>query len=76
MELNDFLYPGYKYRGKATIENIAFDAKLQQFAQRINIIAGLHTGGKLSSQESYDRIKSSWKEVEVARQELGINKSR
>ncbi len=75
MELNDFVYSGYRYRGKATIENIAFDAKLQQFAQRINIIAGLHTGGKLSSQESYERIKSSWKEVEEARKILGISKS-
>ena len=76
MEQNNFLYPRGQYRGEPTPENIAFDGQLQQFAQQVNMIAGLHTGGKLSSQESYQRLKRSWKQVKAARHEFGIGKSR
>ncbi|WP_413167265.1 hypothetical protein ACL6C3_11280 [Capilliphycus salinus ALCB114379] len=73
MEQNrKFLYPRYKYRGEATPENIAFDGQLQEFAAQVNMIAGLHTGGKLSSQESYQRLKQYWKQVKTARQQWGI----
>lgn len=76
MERNEFFYPRGQYRGEATPENVAFDATLQEFAHRVNFIAGLHTGGKLSSQECYDRIKQSWQQVKMTRQELGFGKSR
>lgn len=68
-------HPRYRYRGEPTPENIAFDSQLQQFAQQVQIIASLHTGGRLSTQESYQSIKRSWKQVKATGQELGIGNS-
>lgn len=73
---HNFLHPYYKYRGEPTPENIAFDGQLQEFAAQVNMIAGLHTGGKLSSLESYRRLKRSWKRVKAARQQWEIGQSR
>lgn len=73
MEFHDFLDRRHSYRGQVTPENLAFNANLQEFAERVNLIAGLQTGGKLSPQESYAQIKSYWKQLKQARKELGIN---
>ncbi|MEL7036613.1 MAG: hypothetical protein AAFO04_13470 [Cyanobacteria bacterium J06592_8] len=70
MEKNNFSHPDNRSRGEGTPENIAFERQLQQFSQQVSMIVGLHTGGKLSSQESYQRIKHFWKQVKAVRKEL------
>ncbi|PSO50469.1 MAG: hypothetical protein BRC33_03270 [Cyanobacteria bacterium SW_9_44_58] len=71
---DEFLYPHYSYHGKATPENIVFNANLQEFAQRVNYICNLETGGKMSTEEAYQEIKNLWKQLKSSRQGLKINK--
>lgn len=69
---SDFLYPRSRYHGQVKPENLVFDANLQEFAQRINFICCLETGGKLSPEESYKQIKKLWKELKRTKKQLGI----
>lgn len=66
----DFFYPLAKYRGNFTPQNLAFNANLQEFAQRISFICNLESGGKISSEEAYSRVKALWKELEQSKREL------
>lgn len=59
-----------RYRGDFTPQNLAFNANLQEFAQRVALICGLETGGKISPQEAYQQIKEMWAQVEVSKQNL------
>ena len=67
---DDFLYPRGRYHGEFTPENLAFNANLQEFAQRISIICSLETGGKLSSIEAYEQIKDLWKKLKHSKKGL------
>lgn len=67
-----FLYPRSRYYGEVKPENLVFNANLQEFAQRINFIASLQTGGKLSSEESYKQIEALWKQLKKSKKQLGI----
>ena len=71
---NNFLYPYQRYRGEFTPENLAFNANLQEFAQKVSIICNLETSGKLSSEIAYKQIKALWKELKESKKELGIGK--
>jgi hypothetical protein len=55
-----FLYPIGRYRGEFTPENLAFNANLQEFAQRVSVICALETGGKITSEDAYEQIKQLW----------------
>jgi hypothetical protein len=67
---NQFFYPRGKYYGEFTPENLAFNANLQEFAQRIGIVCSLETGGKISSEEAYQQVKALWKELKQSKAEL------
>ncbi|HAN72946.1 MAG TPA: hypothetical protein DDZ60_00260 [Planktothrix sp. UBA10369] len=67
-------YWGSRYRGNATPENIVFNANLQEFAQKVDFIVGLQTGGKLSAEESYVQIETLWEQLRESKQYLGIGK--
>ncbi|HEY9836559.1 MULTISPECIES: DUF7219 family protein [Laspinema] len=69
---SDFLYPRSRYYGKFSPENLAFDANLQEFAQKVNYICGLETGGKISPDQAYEDIKGLWKQLKKSKKELGI----
>ena len=69
---NEFLYPYQKYRGEFTPENLAFNANLQEFARKVNIICNLETSGKLSPKIAYQQIKTLWNELKESKKELGI----
>ncbi|PSO96335.1 MAG: hypothetical protein BRC48_06910 [Cyanobacteria bacterium QS_9_48_30] len=71
---NNFLYPHSPYHGEVKPENLVFNANLQQFAQRASYICNLETGGKISTEEAYQQIKSLWKELKHSREQLGIGK--
>lgn len=65
-----FFHPQGRYHGKFTPEALAFNANLQEFAQRISIICNLETGGKVSPQEAYQEIKQLWKQLKTSKAEL------
>lgn len=69
---DDFLYPRGRYYGHVQPENIVFNANLQEFAQRINYICNLETGGKLPPEEAYEQIKMLWKQLKRSKKQLGI----
>lgn len=69
-QLDNFMLPRSKYRGKFTPQNLAFNANLQEFAQRVSLICGLETGGKVSSAEAYEDIKKLWKDLKASKKNL------
>ena len=66
----DFLMPRSQYYGEFTPQNLAFNANLQEFAQRVSIICNLETGGKISSAEAYRDIKKLWKDLKASKKNL------
>ncbi|CAN5758560.1 hypothetical protein BH23CYA1_BH23CYA1_13420 [soil metagenome] len=72
-QLDEFLTPRSKYQGEFSPQNLAFNANLQEFAQRVSLICGLETGGKISSAHAYDDIQKLWKEVKASKKNL-LNK--
>ncbi|MEY3301693.1 MAG: hypothetical protein RLZZ139_65 [Cyanobacteriota bacterium] len=62
--------PISNFRGEFTPQNLAFDANLQEFTNRISIICALETGGKISPNEAYLQIKELWKKLDASRQNL------
>jgi hypothetical protein len=66
----EFLTPRSKYQGEFTPQTLAFNANLQEFAQRIGLICGLETGGKISSADAYKDIKKLWKELKASKKSL------
>jgi hypothetical protein len=65
-----FFYPRARYQGEFTPERLAFDANLQEFAQRIGVICALETGGKIESTDAYAQIKALWKDLKKSKKEL------
>ncbi|MGK7931838.1 MAG: hypothetical protein AB4041_10455 [Microcystaceae cyanobacterium] len=55
-----FFYPKHPYRGKFTPEHLLFNANLQEFAQKVEYIAGLHSNGKISTAEAYQQLHAIW----------------
>lgn len=76
IDRSDFLYPRSRYHGSVHPENLVFNANLQEFAQRVSLISGLQTNGKLSPEESYQQIRTLWKQLKRSKKELGIGESR
>jgi len=68
----DFLYPRSRYYGQVKPENLVFNANLQEFAQKVGYICNLETAGKLSPEESYDKIRVLWKQLKRSKRQLGI----
>ncbi|MCA1992048.1 MAG: hypothetical protein LDL41_08370 [Coleofasciculus sp. S288] len=75
MSKNSFLYPQSRYYGQVTPENLAFNANLQEFAQKVSYITALQTGGKLSSEQAYEQVKSLWKQLKYSKQAMEVSSS-
>lgn len=67
---DQFFSPRSSYHGEFTPEALAFNANLQEFANRISIICSLETGGKISPDEAYSQIKQLWKQLKDSKKEL------
>ncbi|MEM1293465.1 MAG: hypothetical protein AAGH67_18540 [Cyanobacteria bacterium P01_H01_bin.162] len=52
-----------------------FNANLQAFAQRVGYISGLHTGGRLSSDDAIAEISQLWEQLQTSRQQLEMGLS-
>ena len=72
MDRSDFIYPRSRYHGQWKPENLAFDANLQEFSQKVNYICNLEINGKLPPYEAYKKIKSLWKQLKRSKKQLGI----
>lgn len=66
----EMLYPHATYRGTFTPNLMLFNANLQEFSHKIGYISGLHTAGKLTSAEAYDRVQGLWKELKKCKKEV------
>jgi hypothetical protein len=64
------MYPTSRYYGQFTPEQLAFNANLQEFAQRVSLLCSLETGGKISADETYQQIKQLWKELKASKKQL------
>lgn len=67
---DDFLFPRSKYWGEFSPQRLAFNANLQEFAQRISFVCNLETGGKMSPLEAYEEIKHLWKQLKESKANL------
>jgi hypothetical protein len=65
-----FFYPTARYRGEFTPAHLAFNANLQEFAHRVSLICGLETGGKISTEDAYLKIKELWHQLKESKQNL------
>ncbi|MBR8831816.1 MAG: hypothetical protein N5P05_002321 [Chroococcopsis gigantea SAG 12.99] len=72
MAKNQFLLPVSQYHGHFTPENLTFNCNLQEFATRVSFIAGLHTGGKISSAEAYEKLNNLWHDLRYSKQQMKI----
>lgn len=72
---DNFLYPRYPYRGEVKPENLAFNANLQEFSQKIGYICNLETGGKITPSEAYQQIKELWKQLKQSKKGLGVGEN-
>ena len=66
----NFLHPIRRYRGEFTPGNIAFDANLQEFAQRVAFICALENSGKVAPNAAYEEIKGMWKTLKQSKKNL------
>lgn len=72
LDHTQFCNPRSRYYGVISPENLIFNANLQEFANRVSIICGLETGGKLSPEESFKQIELLWNKLKQSKTELGI----
>lgn len=72
MSKNSLLYAKSRYYGKFTPEDLAFNANVQEFSQKISYISALHTGGKLSPEQAYEQIKCLWQQLKQSKKAMKI----
>lgn len=73
MNKNDFFFPRSRYYGQVTLENLVFNANLQEFSQRVGIICSLETAGKISTIEAFQQIEVLWEQLQRSGERLSID---
>lgn len=52
------------YRGRDwSPQRLAFHQNLESFADRVGLIVGLQSNGKMSQEEAYTEIRKVWKDL-------------
>lgn len=69
-DFEDFSNPYRRYRGNTTPQNLIFDANLQEFAYRINVICNLENNGKIGPKEAYKQIRELWRQLKKSKKML------
>lgn len=67
---DQFLNPLASYQGEPTLAQYMFNANLQEFANKVDLLCALQTGGKISADDAYDEIRKLWKELKLSKQNL------
>ncbi len=70
---DSFLYARSKYYGKFNPKTLAFNANLQEFAQKVSYISALQTGGKISTEQAFEQIKALWQKLEASKIAMDID---
>ncbi|MBC8123764.1 MAG: hypothetical protein H7Y22_18240 [Gemmatimonadaceae bacterium] len=68
--LEEFLNPTSRYYGPFTLGQLAFNANLQEFANRVGLLVALETGNKITAEEAYVQIRRMWKRLKKSRKLL------
>jgi hypothetical protein len=59
------------YRGSDwTPERLAFHQNLEAFAERVGLVVGLQSNGKISQEQAYTEIRKIWKELKGSKDTL------
>jgi hypothetical protein len=59
------------YRGDDwSPQRLLFHQNLESFAERVGLIVGLQSNGKLSQEQAYDQIRAIWKELKDSKSAL------
>ena len=59
------------YRGDDwSPQRLLFHQNLESFAERVGLIVGLQSNGKLSQEQAYDQIRAIWKELKDSKEAL------
>ncbi|WP_255110252.1 hypothetical protein [Synechococcus sp. RedBA-s] len=53
-------------------QRLAFHQNLERFADRVGLIVGLQSNGKLDQDQAYDEIRMLWKDLKVSKNGLEI----
>lgn len=53
-------------------QRLAFHQNLERFADRVGLIVGLQSNGKLNQDQAYDEIRMLWKELKGSKNGLEI----
>jgi transcriptional regulator with AAA-type ATPase domain len=69
---DEFLNPLASYRGEPTLTEYMFNANLQEFANKVDLLCALQTGGKISPEDAYKEIRQLWKELKHSKESLMV----
>lgn len=53
-----------------TPQRVAFHQNLEEFADRVGLIVGLQSNGKVSQEKAFEQIKSMWQSLKISRNDL------
>ena len=53
-----------------TPQRLMFHQNLESFAERVGLLVGLQSNGKLSQEEAYAEIRKLWKDLKGSRDNL------
>jgi hypothetical protein len=51
-------------------QRVAFHQNLEEFADRVGLIVGLQSNGKVGQEEAFEQIKTMWKLLKDSRKDL------
>ncbi|MCP9782652.1 hypothetical protein KBY83_04870 [Cyanobium sp. WKJ7-Wakatipu] len=59
------------YRGSDwTPERLMFHQNLESFAERVGLVVGLQSNGKMSQEQAYDEIRRIWNDLKESKDTL------
>lgn len=67
---DQFLNPLASSQGEPTLAQYMFNANLQEFANKVDLLCALQTGGKISPEDAYVEIRKLWKELKHSKKSL------
>ena len=60
--------PHSAYRGSDwTPERLMFHQNLESFAERVGLVVGLQSNGKMSQEQAYDEIRRIWNDLKESK---------
>lgn len=68
----DTVFPFGPYQGRFSLENLAFNANLQEFTRQASIIADSHGQGRIACDEALHQLEHLWQQLKASKHGLGI----